>query len=351
MGKNIKIYSMQDKEIDSIIESLKKTFIKISERISYNNPFTMSDIVSTNESNDDVKKLDILSNDYIIEELSKNLNIKVLASEENSDLIYTDNKDGKYFVTFDPLDGSSNIDSNITIGTIFGIFRAENIEECNLGDSIVSAGYCLYGGSTQLVYTKKDKIPVVNYYLLDNKKDFIKISELKIPKKGKTYAINESNKYIWFNNKKYKDLVDAFINTNYTLRWVGSLVADAHRTIIKGGFFSYPSDTKQCGKLRLLYEAIPFCFIIEQAGGKSYLDDDLSDWKNTKFPDNIHLKTPLILAGEEEDKLIKKIFNYRKLKPLIVPCLDFSDLDKKVENVPLAPRANSSRVGFINDSC
>ena len=128
MGKNIKIYSMQDKEIDSIIESLKKTFIKISERISYNNPFTMSDIVSTNESNDDVKKLDILSNDYIIEELSKNLNIKVLASEENSDLIYTDNKDGKYFVTFDPLDGSSNIDSNITIGTIFGIFTAENIE-------------------------------------------------------------------------------------------------------------------------------------------------------------------------------------------------------------------------------
>ena len=259
-----------------------------------------------------LKKLDLLSNDYIIETLSLNQNVKVLASEENTSFINTNHSNGEFLVTFDPLDGSSNIDSNITIGTIFGIFVEENIKSVPLGKSIVAAGYCLYGGSTQLIYTKKSNDnPIVEFLLLNQsstQKNFIKISNLEIPHKGKIYSINESNKHIWSNNYKYNLLVKNFINNSYTQRWVGSLVADAHRTIIKGGYFSYPADSKQNGKLRLLYEAIPFCFIFEQAGGKAYLNDELTDWKETKFPDNIHQKIPLTLTSIHESELLKSIF-------------------------------------------
>jgi fructose-1,6-bisphosphatase I len=140
-------------------------FQKISEKIRDNDPLKMGNIVSKNISDDEVKKLDILSNEYLIEELSKNKYVKTISSEENDDLINC-NKDGNYFISFDPLDGSSNIDSNITIGTIFAIFKSKNIEKELLGNSIVAAGYCLYGGSTQLVYTKKMiGKPVVNLYL------------------------------------------------------------------------------------------------------------------------------------------------------------------------------------------
>ena len=302
-------------QIQSVLESLKSSFIKISKEISNNNPLQMSNIISKNSSDDDVKKLDIISNEYIIEELLKNKYVKTIASEENPELLDA-NKEGVFFVSFDPLDGSSNIDSNITIGTIFAIFIDSDIKKKPLGDSIIVAGYCLYGGSTQLVYTKKTiGNQVVNLHLLNDKNNFIHVNELKVPDKGKVYSINESNKYIW-NNNRYKILVDNFIKCGYTQRWVGSLVADAHRTIIKGGFFSYPADKKQNGKLRLLYEAIPFCFILEQAGGKGYLNDNLSNWKDTMFPKNIHERTPLILGSKTEIEMVKKIFIENKLQKL-----------------------------------
>lgn len=300
-------------QIESILESLKISFIKISEEVKNNNPFQMSNIISRNSSNDEVKNLDIISNQYIIEELLKNKYVKTIASEEEPELI-EGNKEGNFFVSFDPLDGSSNIDSNITIGTIFAIFIDSNIKKNTLGDSIVSAGYCLYGGSTQLVYTKKNiGNPIVNLHLLDKKNNFICVNQLKIPEKGKVYSINESNKYIW-NNNRYKVLIDNFIKNGYTQRWVGSLVADAHRTIIKGGLFSYPADKKQNGKLRLLYEAIPFCFLLEQVGGIGYLNDNLSDWKETMFPKNIHAKTPLMIGSKTEIGMVKKIFIENKIQ-------------------------------------
>ena len=303
-------------QIQSVLESLKLSFIKISKEIRNNNSLQMSNIISKNSSDDDVKKLDIISNEYIIEELLKNKYVKTIASEENSELIES-NKDGIFFVSFDPLDGSSNIDSNITIGTIFAIFINSGIEKNTLGESIIAAGYCLYGGSTQLVYTKKNiGNPVVNLHLLNDENNFIYVNELKIPDKGKVYSVNESNKYIW-NNNRYKSLVDNFIKYGYTQRWVGSLVADAHRTIIKGGFFSYPADKKQNGKLRLLYEAIPFCFILEQAGGIGYLNDNLSDWKNTMFPKNIHEKTPLLIGSKTEIDMVKKIFIENKIQRFV----------------------------------
>lgn len=291
-------------DVENIVESLKDCFIKIKNKISYNNPLNLGSVISTNASNDEVKQLDIISNEFIIEELLKNRLVKTISSEENEDLIKA-NENGKYFVSFDPLDGSSNISSNITIGTIFAIYIDNNIQNKTLGESIVAAGYCLYGGSTQLVYSVKNNInPIVSLSILNNTNTFIKVGNLKIPPKGKVYAINESNKHSWL-HPMYKKLTNYFIESNYTQRWVGSLVADAHRTIIKGGFFCYPSDKEKIGALRLLYEAIPFCFIFENAGGRAYIGDDLDDWRLCGFPcGNTHRKTPLLLMGQQESEVI-----------------------------------------------
>ena len=290
-------------EINSIISNIKVSCIKISNLIADTNPIKNSEIVSTNSSCDNVKNLDIMTNYIMIDELSTNKLIRGLISEENDDIISI-NENGKYLVAFDPLDGSSNIDCNITIGTIFAIYSLEKGQSINsiiLGESIVVAGYCLYGGSTQLIIA--DEINGVNLFLLKNQ-HFKNISKLTIPNKGKIYAINESNKYRW-NNNYYKLLVEKFIKLKYTQRWVGSLVADTHRTIIKGGFFSYPCDTKSPeGRLRLLYEAIPMCFIIQISGGIAFLDDKLTDWKLTKFPSNIHVKSPLNIMSKTEYDLL-----------------------------------------------
>jgi len=293
-------------DIESIYNNIRLSCYKISEIISVINPLESCEIISKNTSSDEVKNLDLITNNIMIKEFSKNKNIKYLISEENENIINI-NPNGNYLVAFDPLDGSSNIDSNITIGTIFCIYKLDNnsLDKIILGKSIVSAGYCLYGGSTQLILA--DKNNGVNLYVMNktqNSNKFKYISELKMPEKGKIYAINESNKYRW-NNRNYIKLVKEFIDLKYTQRWVGSLVADAHRTIIKGGFFSYPGDEKSpLGSLRLLYEAIPFCFIIENSGGNSYLNDNLKDWKKIVFPKNIHVKIPVTFASNYENNFI-----------------------------------------------
>lgn len=298
-------------KIDSIFQNIKVACNEISYLISNTDPFLNSNIISKNTSGDSVKNLDLKSNDIMINELSKNMNIKYIISEENEKIMNINMK-GNYLVTFDPLDGSSNIDSNITIGTIFCIYEINNINlnEIIIGEKIIAAGYCLYGGSTQLILG--DKINGIKLYILkdngNNLKEFTYLKNLEMPKKGKIYAINESNKNRW-ENQKYKELVGEFIKNNYTQRWVGSLVADAHRTIIKGGFFSYPSDNKSpSGCLRLLYEVLPFCFIIEILGGKGYIGK-IEDWKKIKFPVNIHVKSPIILCGNHENTVIKEIMN------------------------------------------
>lgn len=308
-------------DIESIYDNIRLSCYKISEIISVINPLKSSEIISKNTSNDEVKNLDLITNNIMIKEFFKNKNIKYLISEENEKIINV-NPNGNYLIAFDPLDGSSNIDSNITIGTIFCIYKVDKkpLNNIIIGESIVSAGYCLYGGSTQLILA--DKVNDVNLYVMDKinisdtvkhpnvleifNKKFKYISKLNIPEKGKIYAINESNKYRW-NNQNYNKIIEEFIELKYTQRWVGSLVADAHRTIIKGGFFSYPGDKKSpLGSLRFLYEAIPFCFIIEKSGGNAYLNDNLKDWKKSKIPANIHVKIPFTFAGKYENNIIIK---------------------------------------------
>lgn len=280
--------------MEDIINSLLKSFIEISSIIKSNDKNTLFDSINkSNSSGDSVKKLDLVSNEILKKNLSSINSIRFIGSEEEDKLLLINEK-GKYLVCFDPLDGSSNIDVNITVGTIFAIYKySENV--IKNGNNIVIAGYCLYGGSIQLVIADT----CVNIYQLNQSTNEFNLlfQDWKIPDKGPNYSINESNKNIM--DKKYMELIDIFIKDNYSARWVGSLVADAHRTLIKGGIFAYPENKKnKNGKLRLLYEAYPMAYVFKIASG--YSSNGLINILDIPYPENIHQKTPLILSSKSE---------------------------------------------------
>lgn len=293
-------------DINIIIEIIKYCCKNISNIIRNSNSVELSKLSDKyNLSGDNAKKLDIIANSILKSELEKCELIRKIGSEEEEDFYDTSYESAPYLICFDPLDGSSNIGVNITTGTIFALYKYDNNEIID-GNNIVLAGYCLYGGSTQLIIADKQ----VNMYQLkknsniNNEEKFILISEsMKVPFKGSYYAINESNKYIW-HDKRNGIISDKLIKEGYSARWVASLVADAHRTIIKGGFFSYPSNNKNInGKIRLLYEAYPFAYIFKIAGGKSLNGKGNTPILDVPFPENCHQKTPIILSSPYEMNL------------------------------------------------
>lgn len=226
------------------------------------------------------QKLDVYADERFIEALNNRGNVCGIGSEENDDFIEL-NKDGKYIILMDPLDGSSNIDVNVSIGTIFSVFKRVTKE----GDSValedflqpgveqVAAGYVLYGSSTMMVYTTGKGVngftydPGIGVFFLSH-------PDMMFPKENKIYSMNEGNlmrssKGVQ-NYVKYCQTVDKDTNRPHTGRYIGSLVADFHRNLIKGGIYMYPStDSAPNGKLRLLYECNPLAFLTEQAGGKA----------------------------------------------------------------------------------
>jgi len=263
-----------------------------------------------NVHGEDVKKLDIYANETIIKALDHLGQLCVMASEENTGLIRIPSKYpcGKYAFVFDPLDGSSNIEVNATIGTIFGIYQRisdnddDNLEKDVLqkGNQLICSGYVLYGSSTMLVYTTGNGVhgftldPTVGEFLLSH-------LNMTIPKKGKTYSINEGNSVNWSPSlKKYINYLKSYDNTigkPYSMRYIGSLVADFHRTLLNGGIFMYPADQEHPnGKLRLLYEANPLSFVVEQAGGMaSNGKENIVDIQ----PKKLHQRVPLIIGSRE----------------------------------------------------
>lgn len=226
------------------------------------------------------QKLDVYADERFIEALNNRGNVCGIGSEENDDFIEL-NKDGKYIILMDPLDGSSNIDVNVSIGTIFSVFkRVTDVgESVSLEDFLqpgteqVAAGYVLYGSSTMMVYTTGNGVngftydPGIGVFFLSH-------PDMKFPEKSKIYSMNEGNlmrssKSVQ-NYVKYCQEVDVETNRPHTGRYIGSLVADFHRNLIKGGIYMYPStDSAPNGKLRLLYECNPLAFLTEQAGGKA----------------------------------------------------------------------------------
>jgi fructose-1,6-bisphosphatase I len=243
----------------------------------------LGDAGSTNIQGENQKKLDVYANEQFIAALSSGGECCIVASEENDELVRIDSavsKNAKYIVAIDPLDGSSNIDVNVAVGTIFSIYRrvtkegqAQLSDVLQAGTEQVAAGYIVYGSSTMLVYTTGKG---VNGFTLDPSIGEFCLSHpnLKIPSSGTIYSINEGN-YVHFPDGvkkyiKYCQVEDLATKRPYTSRYIGSMVADIHRSIIKGGIFIYPTTSSApTGKLRLVYECNPMSFIIEQAGGKA----------------------------------------------------------------------------------
>jgi fructose-1,6-bisphosphatase I len=284
-----------------IVASLEKCFIHISDLIRQTNSVKLGSLADIhNASGDDVKTIDVMSNDIMKESLSKCALIRTIGSEEEDEFHYTEFTEAPYLICYDPLDGSSNIDVNITTGTIFSVYEYDKNGKIANGRSIVMSGYCLYGGATQYVLSYNNKLSFYQYSVQENSFHLLK-DNLKIKERGAIYSLNESNKKAW-TDARFNKLIDLFIEQKYGARWVGSLVADAHRTLIKGGFFAYPGNRKDKeGKIRLLYEAYPFAHIFHNAGGVS--SNGVKSILDVPFPDKIHQKTPIVLCGKYEHNL------------------------------------------------
>lgn len=241
----------------------------------------LGDVGNTNIQGEEQKKLDVYANDQFISALTSGGECCIVASEEEDDYVVIDSpvsKNAKYIICVDPLDGSSNIDVNVSIGSIFSIYRRKTTEgKATLADVLqkgteqVAAGYVIYGSSTMLVYSTGKG---VNGFTLDPSIGEFCLShpDMRIPEDGVIYSINEGN-YVHFPEGvkkyiKYCQVEDAPSNRPYTSRYIGSMVADIHRNLIKGGIYIYPTTAASPeGKLRLVYECNPLAFIIEQAGG------------------------------------------------------------------------------------
>ena len=259
----------------------------------------MGPMGSTNTGGEQQQKLDILANIRFTRALIKGGEACALVSEEEESFTDLNNK-GNYVIAIDPLDGSSNIDTNVSIGTIFSIYRRkskpgtpiqeEDILQC--GDEQVAAGYILYGSSTMLVYTTGHGVngftyePTLGEYVLSH-------PNLRIPEDGNVYSINEgpSNTF----PEGVKKYIQYCKDSNYTARYIGSLVADFHRNLLKGGIYVYPANAKDTnGKLRLMYECNALAFIAEQAGGKATNGQErIMSLK----PKSLHERTPLYIGS------------------------------------------------------
>lgn len=270
----------------------------------------LGDAGSTNVQGEDVKKLDIFANNQFTKVLQHGISCAGIASEELDDIVVFDDEisnNSKYVVMFDPLDGSGNIDVNISIGTIFGVYRriSEIGGPCNKADFLqrgiaqVAAGYIVYGSSTMLVYATRRG---VNGFTLDPSIGEFCLSHpnIRCPEFGTIYSVNHGN-YFRYSNPVQQYITacqqkDKHNGGPYTQRYIGSMVADVHRSLIKGGIFMYPGTTdKPAGKLRLAYECNPFAFIVEVAGGKATTG---TQRVLDVAPTELHQRVPLFIGSK-----------------------------------------------------
>ena len=274
---------------------------------------------------DRVKKLDIYAHDMLIKAMDHGGHFCVMASEEEEDIIHipAKHKIGKYVLLFDPLDGSSNIDANVSIGTIFSIYKRISpdgtpgtLEDClQRGVEQVAAGYVVYGSSTIMIYSAGHGVhgftldPSFGEFLLSHE-------NIQIPKKGKIYSINEGNYKFWHTGlKKYIKHLQNDLEKPYSARYIGSMVADIHRNLLYGGIFMYPADYRNPnGKLRLMYECNPMAYLTEQAGGRA------SDGKNRILeikPQHLHQRIPIYIGSEEDVLLVEKFLAEAELEAAV----------------------------------
>ncbi len=273
---------------------------------------------SSNSSGDTVQKLDIFANERMIHCLSNSGEVAGIVSEEDEKIIIlpkVKSKKPEYLVVMDPLDGSSNIDVNVSVGTIFGIYKikskakSEEITDKDFlqkGTDLIASGYVLYGTSTMLVYTTGNGVhgftldPSIGEFCLSH-------PDIKIPTSGNYYSVNQGY-YLKF-DVEMRRYIDQCSDLNYRLRYIGSMVSDVHRMLFHGGIFLYPNTRKYPqGKLRLLYECKPMAMVVEQAGGKA-INCKLERIMD-KEPIDIHERTSIVIGSpdmvEEMMEFIKK---------------------------------------------
>jgi len=278
-----------------------------------------------NVHGEQVKKLDMYAHDMMVRAMDHGGHLCAMASEEEEDIIHIPPHFhvGKYVLLFDPLDGSSNIDANVSIGTIFSIYKRVSpdnqpgtTEDClQPGHQQVAAGYVIYGSSTMLVYTAGNGVhgftldPAFGEFILSHK-------NIQTPKKAKIYSINEGNYLYWHPGLKkyikYLQEEDTATDRPYSSRYIGSMVADIHRNLLYGGIFMYPADSRNPnGKLRLMYECNPMAFIIEQAGGRA------SNGKQRMLdiqPEKLHQRIPIFIGSEDDVKMVEKFMAEEEVK-------------------------------------
>jgi fructose-1,6-bisphosphatase I len=281
----------------------------------------LGDAGSTNVQGEEVKKLDLFANNQFMGVLKHGISCAGIASEEMDDIVIFDDEisnQSKYVVMFDPVDGSNNIDVNISIGTIFGVYKriSKQGEPCRREDFLqpgikqVAAGYIVYGSSTMLVYATRRG---VNGFTLDPSigEYCLSYPDMKCPPTGKIYSVNHGNFF------QYDDFVKKYITAcqkktkadggPYSQRYFGSMVADLHRNLIKGGIFMYPTTAdNRNGKLRLQYECNPFAFIVEVAGGRA------TNGKERILeiqPKELHQRTPIYIGST---KMIEELESFRE---------------------------------------
>ncbi len=271
-----------------------------------------------NVHGEEVQQLDEFANETIFKAMDHGGHLCVMASEENEEVLPIPDRfrKGKYVLIYDPLDGSSNIDVNVSIGSIFSILKKKTpgpnggLEDClQPGLKQVAAGYVIYGSSTMFVYTSGNGVfgftldPSIGEFLVSH-------PNIKTPPRGKMYSINEAYENLWDEGtRRYvHHLKSGGAGRAYSLRYIGSLVADVHRNLLRGGIFLYPAsikDGKPKPKLRLLYEANPLAFIVEQAGGKASTGTErIMEVR----PKQLHQKVPLIIGSREDVDLYEQFF-------------------------------------------
>lgn len=299
------------------LASVIQTIVNCCEKIDHDlQSGALADILGSSEQEnvqgETQKKLDILSNQILIDALEANPAVGGLASEELEEFTPAQ-KGGQYLVLFDPLDGSSNIDINMCVGTIFSVLPAKNEvtqaeDFLQTGDQQVAAGYVMYGPATMLALTFGSGVVIFTY---DTEKSaFILTHEnAKIAKETQEFAVNSSNQRHW--EKPVKRYIDELFEgaegpraKDFNMRWVACMVADVHRILMRGGVFLYPFDHKypnQAGRLRLMYEANPMSMLIEQAGGASSTGRERI---LSMQPQDLHQRVPVIFGAEQEVNIL-----------------------------------------------
>ena len=302
-------------ELGSVLESIVAACSDISGKVRLGALAGVLGMAGTgNVQGEDQKKLDVIANDILIDVLKNNAHVAGLASEEE-DTFVAANENGGYLVLFDPLDGSSNIDVNISVGTIFSVLtkpegRLNTESFLQKGRDQVAAGYVLYGPQTQLVFTLKHGVFV---FTLNENNEFVLTKENpQVPASTKEFAINMSNARHW--QAPMQQYINELLagdtgvrGKNYNMRWVASMVAEIHRILMRGGVFMYPQDKRdpsKPGKLRLMYEANPMSLILEQAGAAA--SNALENMLDI-VPTGLHQRVAVVMGSREEVEYVGKL--------------------------------------------